>query len=195
MLASDFMSLRSAALERHARDPAKTAAEVQALVQRIRAGDAAREELGAFLGNPLCPPEPLVEHAASPDPYWRKAVARNDGIDATLADKLAGDTDEEVRYYLAVNRTLPPAILSRLAADTSEMVRDTVAWTDSLPDADFNRLVNDPSPKVRATTALQSRISPEALAKGLSFENHPHQSAKALARVGALREVERMGLG
>ena len=170
------MSLRSAALERHARDPAMT--EVQALVQRIRAGDAAREGLGAFLGNPLCPPELLVEHAAWPDPYWRKAVARNDRIDATLADKLAGDTDEEVRYYLAFNRTLPPAILSRLAADTSEMVRDTVAWTGSLPDADFNRLVNDPSPKVRATTALQSWISPEALAK---LRNDPEQRVRDAA--------------
>jgi hypothetical protein len=183
---SDVVSLRASALERHAANPALTTAEVMALTQRVREGDAGRSEIYAFLGNPHCPAELLTEYSISPDSYWRAAVARNEKIDEALAEKLAGDPDEQVRFYLAFNRKLSPAILSRLAADSSESVRDTVAWTDALPDDDFNRLVEDVSPKVRATTALQERLSPEQLEK---LRNDPERRVRdAATRWGARTE-------
>ena len=162
---TDILAGRVAETVRRAADTALTQDEVAALVQRIRTGSAGQQELGAFLGNPRCPPELLTTYAASPDVLERRAVARNPGLDAALAEKLVADADEEVRYYLAFNRALPPHVLTRLAADTSEMVRDMVAWTNALPEDAFNRLAEDSSPKVRATVASQTRISPEALAK------------------------------
>ena len=62
-----------------------------------------------------------------------------------LAEKLANDSSEEVRYYLAFNRHLPIAVLLRLASDDSEMVRETIAWTGDLPEDAFVRLVDDVS--------------------------------------------------
>jgi hypothetical protein len=158
-IASDISRLHSSALERHARNPALTDAETSALAQKIRAGDAGREETFAFLGNPRCPDDLLGEYAASPDAYWRSAVARNDAIGPDIAAKLAADPDEQVRFYLAFNRKLPAEILIQLAADPSDNVRNTVVWTDALPDESFDRLVNDSSAKVRATAALQPRLS------------------------------------
>ena len=175
---SDVMALRADARERHAANPALTSEETAALVRRVRGGDAARDEIGAFLGNPLCPPELLTEYAASPESYWRTAVARNDAIDAALSAKLAGDPDEAVRLYLSFNRKLPPEILTRLAADESESVRDTVVWTEGLPDEAFNRLVEDPSPRVRANAARQTRLSPEQLEK---LRNDPEQRVRDAA--------------
>jgi len=177
-VASDVIAMRGAALERHAANPALTDAERMAFIARLRAGNAARGEISAFLGNPRCPPELLAEYAANPDVYWRTAVARNDLIDATIADKLAADPEEQVRYYLAFNRKLPAPTLRRLVADSSENVRDIVAWTAALTDDDFDRLVNDPSPKVRATAALQARLSDAQRAKLL---NDPEQRVRDAA--------------
>lgn len=178
LVASDSRAMLANARERHAASPALSSAEVSVLMNRIRDGAAARGEAWAFLGNPACPPELLAEYAASKDPYWRRAVARNTKVDAELAAALASDSDEEVRYYLAFNRTLPPAVLSRLAADGSEMVREMVAWTKDLPEDAFGRLVDDPSPTVRATVALQPRLSPEQRAK---LHQDPEQRVRAAA--------------
>jgi len=175
---SDVLLMQRAAFERHARDPALSAEDASIVAARVRSGAASREEIGAFLGNPMCPPDLLDTYGASPDSYWRKAVARNAKIDAPLAERLAGDSDEEVRHYLAFNRSLPPDILSRLASDSSEMVRETVAWTDALPEEAFNRLLEDQSAKVRATVAIQSRVSQEALAK---LQNDPEQRVRDAA--------------
>jgi len=158
----------NSASERHARSTTLTPQEVDALTQRISAGDATPDEKGAFLGNPLCPPELLARFAADPEPRWRRAVARNDTIAADIAEKLVQDPDEQVRYMMAFNRKLPPPLLSRLSTDSSESVREMVAWTSSLPEEDFNRLINDPSPQVRAAVALQSRLSEEGHAKLLA---------------------------
>ena len=165
IVASDVETMRANALERHAASPALTPVEISKLLARIRGGAVVRGELGAFLGNSLCPRELLVEYAGSKDAFWRIAVARNATLDAALAVALAGDVDEDVRYYLAFNRDLPPEVLSRLAADSSDMVRNIVAWTKALPDDVFARLVDDPSPKVRATAAIQPRLSPDQRAK------------------------------
>ena len=124
ILASDVVALHKSTLERHARDPALTTEEVAVLLQRIHDGKAGEDELSEFLGNPLCPPGLLAEYASSSTPHWRMAVARNQKIDAVLADKLANDPNENVRYYIAFNPNLPPEAAARLAADSSEMVRN-----------------------------------------------------------------------
>lgn len=161
LLSMDAEFQYNAALERHARSETLSAEDVSVLAQKIRNGDARRDEQGAFLGNRLCPPDLLAAFAASTDARWRRAVARNDKINPDIADKLSQDSDEQVRFMLAFNRALPPPLLSRLAADTDEMVRQTVAWTHSLPDADFDKLVNDPSPDVRGIAAIQPRLTDE----------------------------------
>ena len=122
-LTSDVVALHNGALERHARDPALSAGEVSALVRRVHAGDVTAGELGEFLGNPLCPAELLAEYAGAPDARQRMAVARNQKIDPVLAEKLAADSDQDVRYYIAFNPNLPPEAAARLASDSSEMVR------------------------------------------------------------------------
>ncbi len=175
---SDVRSLRIDALERHAANPALTAAEASALLQRVRAGQAGRGETAAFLRNPRCPPEVLAEYAASPEPSLRTAVAANDAIDAVLAGKLAADPDEQVRYFLAFNRKLPPELLTRLAADPAERVRETTAWTAALSDEAFNRLVEDQSPKVRATAAIQSRLTSAQVKK---LQNDPEPRVRDAA--------------
>lgn len=156
---SDVTALHANRLERHAANSALTQDQAQELAQKIRRGGAQRGEAAAFLGNPKCPADLLAEYAASADPYWRTAAARNDAIDPVVAAKLARDADEQVRFYLAFNRKLPADILAQLAADSSDSVRDVVVWTDGLPDESFDRLVDDPSAKVRATAALQPRLS------------------------------------
>lgn len=159
IVSSDVTRLTDNALEQHARNPALTQDDVSALVQKIKSGAAKRHETYAFLSNPRCPPDLLREYVASPEAYWRMAVASNDTIDTEIAEKLVTDPDEQVRYYLAFNHTLPVELLSRLAADKSESVRDIVARAERLPDDAFEKLVADPSAKVRSTVALQSRIS------------------------------------
>jgi len=165
LVASDVMNIRATTHVQHARDQHLSPAEIAGVIERIRTGKADQSEHAALLSNPLCPPEFLAESIAAPDVLLRSAVAANPKLDGALAEKLAGDPAEDVRYYLAFNRELAPALLTRLAGDQSELVRNAVAWTKALPDADFERLVNDPSPKVRATAALQQRISAEQLAK------------------------------
>ena len=156
---ADIRAQYEAKLERQAASTALSADEVNALTARVRSGDALDDEQGAFLGNPLCPPALLTEFAASPQVHWRRAVARNDQLEAALAEKLSQDSDEDVHYFLAFNRKLPAPLLSRLSADASECVREVVIWTDSLSDEDFNRLVDDPNPRVRASVARQARTS------------------------------------
>ncbi len=177
-IGSDLSAFHAGALERHARDPALTAQEVQSLARKIRAGDARRGEAFAFLGNPQCPADLLAEYAASADAAWRTAVARNDTIGPAIAEKLASDPDEMVRFYLAFNRKLPPEILVQLAADSSDDVRNTVVWTDALPDESFERLVDDPSAKVRATAAIQPRLSKTQREK---LRNDPEQRVRDAA--------------
>ena len=58
-LFSDVSRLHEAALERHASDTSLSPEAVAALVSRIQSGQAKRSEAGAFLGNPLCPPDLL----------------------------------------------------------------------------------------------------------------------------------------
>jgi len=177
-LVSDVTRIHAGALERHAANPALSAAETAVLVERVRTGDASRGEILAFLGNPKCPPDLLVAYAGASDVYFRTAVARNDLLDPAVADKLAGDQDEQVRLYLAFNRKLPPPILTRLAADSSEGVREGVTWTATLPDEAFARLVEDASPRVRATAARQSRLSAAQLEK---LRNDPEQRVRDAA--------------
>ncbi len=165
LVAADIQASIDNARATHARSTALSPEEVQALTAKVRDGKAVPDEMSAFLGNPLCPPDLLARYAASEDPRWRRAVARNGTLIPELAEKLATDTDEEVRYMLSFNRDLTPALLSRLAADSSVNVRAMVAWTKTLPDEDFAKLVEDPSAEVRATAAIQPRLSPEALEK------------------------------
>lgn len=181
-IASDVMRMHTGVLERHAANPALSAAEASDLAARVRTGDATRGEIYAFLGNPKCPPDLLTEYADANDAYFRTAVARSPLIDRATADKLAGDPDEQVRLYLAFNRSLPPPVLTHLAADSSEGVRDAVVWTDTLPDEAFARLVEDASPRVRATAARQPRLSAAQLEK---LRNDPEQRVRdAAARPG-----------
>jgi len=160
-LGTDIASNREAALERHASSTTLSEQDVTEITQKIRSGSATKDEQGAFLGNPLCPPELLADFAASADPYWRRAVARNAKISPEIAEKLSQDPEQEVRYLLTFNRDLSPAILSRLAADPSERVREMVVWSKKLPDEDYAKLARDPSAKVRETVARQERTSME----------------------------------
>ena len=161
--ASDLWARHRAVLVRHATSAALSTTDVDTLAQRVRAGRAVAEEQGAFLGNPLCPPELLAAFAPSTDPRWRRAVARNPALSPALAETLLQDTDEQVRYMLAFNRELPAPLLARLAADTSEHVRGIVAMTPNLPDEALAKLVADPSPHVRAAVTLAPHLSSEAL--------------------------------
>lgn len=172
---SDAINLHAGTLEKHAARSDLTPEDVAALAQRVRAGDAGRDEAYAFLANPRCPADLLAEQAASPDSYLRTAVASNETIDFALAEKLAADPVEQVRYYLAFNRKLPVALLKRFAADESALVREAVTWTEALPDEDFARLVDDPSPQVRAIVAQQARLSPAQIEK---LRNDPEQRVR-----------------
>jgi hypothetical protein len=178
-LADDAIKWRNAALEQHAERNDLSTRDVAALVQKIRAGQATRDEQGAFLGNALCPAELLTEFAASPDSYWRRAVARNDAISPEIADQLSRDPTQEVRFLLSFNRDLPLEILSRLAADTDEDVRKNMVWTKRLPDADYAKLARDPSAGVRELVARQERTSMEDWAR---LREDPDERVRSAAR-------------
>ncbi len=177
-IGADLTAARTAALEKHAADEALPPQDVAALTAKVRAGGAARGEVLAFLGNPLCPAGLVAEYAGSAEPLLRQAVARNTRLDAAIADRLIGDEVEDVRYYLAFNRGLTPAQLTRLAGDKSHMVRGIVARMGALPDDAFARLVDDPSPEVRSVVALQSRIGGEAIEK---LRNDPDERVRDAA--------------
>jgi hypothetical protein len=179
VLGTDVAANWDARLESHARSTTLSAQDVSALAAKIRDGRATKGEQGEFLGNPLCPPDLLEEFASSPEPYWRRAVARNDKLDHGLIEKLLQDPDEEVRYFLAFNRDLPVPLLSRLAADKSERVREVVVWTRNLPDADYAKLTRDPSAKVRESTARQERTSMEDWAR---LRDDPDERVRTAAR-------------
>lgn len=179
LLFDDARTWQQAQLQKHAEREDLNAAEVAALVQKIRAGQTNRDEQGEFLGNPLCPPELLAEFAASSDPYWRRAVARNQTISPEVADLLSRDASLEVRYMLSFNRELPVEILSRLAADPDESVRKNMVWTKRLPDADYSALTRDPSASVRELAARQERTSMEDWER---LRDDPDERVRAAAR-------------
>jgi hypothetical protein len=178
-LVDDAIKWRNGALEQHAERNDLSTQDVAALVQKIRAGQASRDEQGAFLGNSLCPPELLTEFANSTDEYWRRAVARNDAISPAIADQLSRDPSQEVRYYLSFNRELPVEVLSRLAADADESVRKNMVFTKRLPDADFAKLSRDASAQVREMVARQERTSMEDWAR---LREDPDERVRTAAR-------------
>lgn len=108
LVVSDVVNAQSVARMRYARDEHLSSDQISVIAERIRKGDAGQSEQAAFLRNPACPPELLDEFATAPDALLRSAVAANPKLGATLAEKLAGDAAEDVRYYFGVQPRAAP---------------------------------------------------------------------------------------
>jgi hypothetical protein len=160
LLVADVLGSMDQARVRTARDATMTAAALEAEVIRVTSGAASRDEVLAFLENPLCPPA-LLEKYAAEERTFKTQVARNPKVPEEILLRLSRDSDPLVRYYAAYSPNMPETELPRLAADQDPMVRESMAWKKKLPDEDFARLLNDSEARVRATAALQPRTSDE----------------------------------
>lgn len=158
LLATDIAFSIEATHVRAARDPQMTTTELETQTARVTSGAASRNEVLAFLENPLCPPA-LLEDYAQAAQLFKTYVARNPKVPEEIILRLSQDSDPLVRYYAAYSANLPGGELPRLAADTDPMVREIVAWKEDLPDADFAPLIHDSAARVRAAAALQPRMS------------------------------------
>jgi hypothetical protein len=147
---------------RAARSQTLTPPQIAAIVARIDGKTAVDAEIGAFMQNPLCPPD-LLQRQADTAPAYREYIARNPNIPADLLVKLSKDATPSVRYSAATNPNLPASELPRMATDTDATVREMVTWKKELPDESFLLLLDDPEPRVRSTAAVQPRISDAAL--------------------------------
>jgi hypothetical protein len=79
--------------------------------------------------------------------------------------KLADDTDEDVRSYVAVNPSTPPEALLKLASDKDEHIRQKIAMRPSTPPEILLKLADDQSEHVRADVASNPSLPPEAILK------------------------------
>lgn len=177
LVINDIASAATAARERMARNPDLSTAQLNAEIERINAGKAARGEILAFLENPLCPPS-LLQHYAATETLFKTQVARNPKVPTEIIRQLSKDSDSIVRLYAAASGSLPEDELPRLAADTDPSVRETIAWKKNLPDEDFARLAADSVPRVRSTVAVQPRLSDADL---LRLTMDPDESVRANA--------------
>ena len=53
----------------------------------------------------------------------RREVARNPSISVAVMEQLADDPEEEVRFYLSINKAINRDVLEKLTSDSSERVR------------------------------------------------------------------------
>lgn len=74
-------------------------------------------------------------------------------------------TYPDMRFWVAHNKTVPPAVLDLLAGDPDVRVREMVARKRSAGDALLARLAADPSPAVRRTVAGNPKAPAEVLAQ------------------------------
>ena len=82
-------------------------------------------------------------------PEMREWVALNKFVPLSILEILALDTNEDVRFAVAMKRRLSPELFELLSRDKSEIVRHRIVWNRKTPVHILKRLVNDPMMFIR----------------------------------------------
>ena len=88
---------------------------------------------------------------------------------AAVLERLAFDSDDDVRHRVAATRGVAPHVFTRLAGDASPRVRCVVALNSATPAATLEQLARDRDASVRGCVASNRLASPETL-KRLSHD-------------------------
>ena len=101
-----------------------------------------------------CPPETLERLAGDTNDEVRMHVALNPAASPETLVRLAGDQEAVVRASAAANPSCPPETMERLAGDGRAVVRAHVAINPAAPVATLERLAGDSNADVRMQVAL-----------------------------------------
>ena len=93
----------------------------------------------------------------------KRELARKAGLDETLMQRLAEDSDKWVRCWIARNPATPISLLEILAADIQPEVRRGVARNPLAPDDICHRLANDPVSWVRAGISIRHDLAADII--------------------------------
>jgi len=111
------------------------------------------------------PVEVLDKLARDSDEDVREAVAKNPSTPPEALAELAKDQDQEVCYNVANNLSTPPEALASLAQSRYPEVCREVAYNKSTPPEALAKLGRDPDDDVRAAVAYNTSAPPEVLAQ------------------------------
>ena len=101
--------------------------------------------------------EEFVRLRESPDPEDRHRAAHEEAGERVWLDVVR--RFPEMRFWVAQNRTAPPAVLRVLGEDADARVRGMVARRRRLPEDLLLRLARDPDAGVRNAVAYNAKAS------------------------------------
>ena len=116
-------------------------------------------------------------------------MVRNNGITATLLDRLAIDADVGVRTACAAHPLTSVETLQRLAQDSEGIVRRAVALNGSASEVILAALVSDPLDWVRSAVTGRKDLTPAVATIVLLEWPDVALAPEVLARLGIDGEV------
>ena len=124
-------------------------------------------------------PETLAQLAQDENRDVRIAVATNlQNLSEETFNRLASDSEHEIRGLIADRKDAPAHILNRLSRDDNEFVRQAVAENRSTPAETFARLAEDEKPSVRRFVA-RNPSTPSAVLEHLAYDKDSFASQYA----------------
>lgn len=123
----------------------------------------------------------FVRLVTSDDPADRRRAAWEDA-DGAVWESLLGD--QEMRFWVAHNRTIPAEIMRVLAADEDWRVRDRIATKNACPGEILELLSTDTHDAVASTVAGHPN-TPDAALRRLAVHPWEQVREKALHRLAA----------
>ncbi|MBN1578814.1 MAG: hypothetical protein JW913_19800 [Chitinispirillaceae bacterium] len=107
----------------------------------------------------------LAHLAYDSSSYVRKTVAKDSmTVDPAVLDRLAGDKNSGVRYYVACNPRTPVATLARLSRDPENSIRQMLPRNKRTSIDIIKQLTNDEDNSVRLSAVEHSSV-PQELAR------------------------------
>ena len=114
---------------------------------------------------------PLARHA-NPNQAHIPEVATNRRAPADLLDKLASDSNVEVKIAVATNVATNEKTFMKLAADPDKTIRSVVARFEFVPASVLDKLATDPEPDIRLEVVQSFNVSESTLQR-LTQDEYP----------------------
>ena len=104
-----------------------------------------------------------------------RGVSSHPNTSAARLTRLAGDTNEAVRWGVSDNPNTPPQVLSMLAADMSNVIRFRVAQNPNTPISDLKALSRESNKNVRSGVAANENTPTVVL---LALASDPDEAVR-----------------
>jgi hypothetical protein len=132
----------------------------------------------------------FIQLRLSPDPDQYHRAAHEEAALATWQDLISNH--QEMRFWVAQNKTVPVAILEQLADDEDATVREMVAAKRKLPERLQLKLAFDADPTVRGRLAYNAKAAMSTL-HVLADDRDQDIRTKALERLATIAALDAAG--